>query len=58
MVLAAIRMPCILWGLVYVLTLLVPSPSALRMLLVVCERPGAASFLKFNPDRHQMFQTS
>ena len=35
------------------LTLLAPSPSALRMLLHICERFSVANYLKFNPDKMQ-----
>ena len=40
------------------LTLLAPSPSALRTLLGICERFGAANFLKFNPDKTQCIRFS
>ena len=40
------------------LTLLAPSPSALRILLGICERFGAANFLKFNPDKTQCIRFS
>ena len=42
------------------LTLLAPSPSALRTLLRICERFGVANYLKFNPDKtmYQIFQTT
>ena len=40
------------------LTLLTPSPSAFRTLLGICERFGAANFLKFNPDKTQCIRFS
>ena len=40
------------------LTLLAPNPSALRTLLGICERFGAANFLKFNPDKTQCIRFS
>ena len=40
------------------LTLLAPSPSALRTLLGICERFGAANFLKFSPDKTQCIRFS
>lgn len=35
------------------ITLLAPTPSALRKLLVVCETSGSSLMLKFNPDKTQ-----
>ena len=40
------------------LTLLAPSPSALRTLLRICERFGFANYLKFNPDKTQCIRFS
>ena len=40
------------------LTLLTPSPSALRMLLHICERFSVANYLKFNPDKTQCIRLS
>ena len=40
------------------LTLLAPSPSALRTLLRICERFGVANYLKFNPDKTQCIRFS
>ena len=38
------------------LTLLAPSPAALRRLLFICEQFEAANMLKFNPDKvYQIF---
>ena len=39
------------------LTLLAPSPAALR-LLFICEQFGAANMLKFNPDKTQCIKFS
>ena len=49
------------WGNIFVgalayaddLTLLVPSPSALRKLLAICEKSGSVLRLTFNPDKSQ-----
>ena len=40
------------------LTLLAPSPAALRRLLFICEQFGAANMLKFNPDKTQCIKFS
>ena len=40
------------------LTLLAPSPSALRKLLAICEKSGSDLSLKFNPDETQCIRFS
>ena len=40
------------------LTLLAPSPAALRRLLFICEQFGAANKWKFNPDKTQCIKFS
>ena len=40
------------------LTLLAPSPAALRRLLYIHEQFGAANMLKFNPDKTQCIKFS
>ena len=40
------------------LTLLAPSPAALRRLLFLCKQCGAANTLKFNPDKTQCIRFS
>ena len=45
-------------ALAYDLTLLAPSPSALRTLLRICECFGVDNYLKFNPDKTQCIRFS
>ena len=40
------------------LTLLAPSPSALRKLLAICEKSGSVLRLTFNPDKTQCIRFS
>ena len=40
------------------LTLLAPSPAALRRLLYICEQFGATNMLRFNPDKTQCIKFS
>ena len=40
------------------LTLLAPSPAALRRLLFICKQFGATNMLKFNPDKTQCIKFS
>ena len=54
------------WGNIFVgalayaddLTLLAPSPSALRKLLAICEKSGSVLRLTFNPDKTQCIRFS